>query len=38
MATVGASSIEHTKIRWNPDWCGRCLVAIEVIEPGSKEV
>ncbi len=29
MATATAKLVEYTNIRWNPDWCKRCLICVE---------
>jgi len=29
MATSTAKLVEYTNIRWNPDWCKRCLICVE---------
>ena len=29
MTISPAKLVEYTKIRWNPDWCKRCLICVE---------
>jgi 2-oxoglutarate ferredoxin oxidoreductase subunit delta len=29
MTIVQPRLIEYTKLRWNPDWCKRCLICVE---------
>ena len=29
MAAATPRSIEYKNIRWNPDWCKRCLICVE---------
>ena len=29
MSTTASRSIEYANIRWNPDWCKRCLICVE---------
>ena len=29
MAAVETKWIDYDKVRWNPDWCKRCLICVE---------
>ncbi|MBE0415840.1 MAG: 4Fe-4S binding protein [Dehalococcoidia bacterium] len=29
MTTVAPGLVEYTNIRWNADWCKRCLICVE---------
>jgi len=29
MTTAAPKVIEYTNIRWNPEWCKRCLICVE---------
>lgn len=29
MAVSEPKWIDYTKVRWNPDWCKRCLICVE---------
>ena len=35
MNEVASSLIEYKNIRWNPDWCKRCMICIDACPEGA---